>query len=157
MIETLIVDDEQPARRRIARLLSNYSELRLIGECSSGVSAIHSIQSLEPDLIFLDIHLKDMSGFEVLENVSLAHNPLIIFVTAYDQYALRAFDYFAFDYLLKPYKDKRFDLSVKKALEHFYNNNQPEEKERLKSLLKLLNKEKKVTSWNNSKRNLPLN
>lgn len=115
MFKVLIIDDEVLARRRIQKLLPQWEDLQLLGECRNGAEALAAIQEKKPDLIFLDIHMKDMTGFEVLSQLREEERPLTIFVTAYDQYAIRAFDVFAFDYLLKPFKDDRFALSVEKA------------------------------------------
>ena len=116
MIRTLIIDDEALARQRIRALLAHRQDVALIGECKSGAEALRAIREQQPDLIFLDIRMKDMSGFEVLQNLPESETPLIIFSTAYDQYALRAFDVFAFDYLLKPFKEERFYKSLDKAI-----------------------------------------
>lgn len=115
MFKVLIIDDESLARRRIQKLLPQWADLQLLGECRNGAEALAAIREKRPDLIFLDIHMKDMTGFEVLSQLTEEERPLTIFVTAYDQYAIRAFDVFAFDYLLKPFKDDRFALSVEKA------------------------------------------
>lgn len=115
MFKVLIIDDEALARRRIQKLLPQWEDLQLLGECRNGAEALAAIREKKPDLIFLDIHMKDMTGFEVLSQLAEDERPLTIFVTAYNQYAIRAFDVFAFDYLLKPFKDDRFVLSVEKA------------------------------------------
>ncbi|MEZ5426450.1 MAG: LytTR family DNA-binding domain-containing protein [Pyrinomonadaceae bacterium] len=108
-IKTLIADDENPARKRLRELLVERSEFEIVGECSSGEETIKAVAAKAPDLVFLDIHLQDMNGFEVLEDLSRRENlPLIVFVTAYDQYAIRAFEFHALDYLLKPFDDERF-------------------------------------------------
>ena len=143
MIKTLIIDDESPARQRIRRLLTAYQEIEVIQECHSGKEAIRAIMMIQPDLIFLDIKMKDMSGFEVLEHIHLKKMPLIIFVTAYDKYALKAFDYFAFDYLLKPFRDDRFNKSLQKALNTLQSKSPKEDKLKLHSLIRLLKEEKK--------------
>lgn len=113
-IRTVIVDDEAPARRRIKKLLESISDCELIGEAESGSKAIKVIDSLKPDLVLLDIQLKDMTGFEVLNTLKTqALN--VIFTTAYDSYAIRAFEENAIDYLLKPYKDARFLEAIERA------------------------------------------
>lgn len=116
MVRTLVIDDEALARRLVRHLLEQRSDVQIVGECRNGVEAIDAIVSKQPDLIFLDIQMKDMTGFEVLENIPAEAMPMVIFVTAYDQYAISAFDVFAFDYLLKPFKEDRFQLSVDKAV-----------------------------------------
>ena len=102
-ISTLIIDDEPLARAMIKRLLKPRSEFDIIGESGTGRGAIALIENHRPDLIFLDIQMKDMTGFDVLEALSVPF-PVVIFATAFDEYSLKAFDYFAFDYLLKPFR-----------------------------------------------------
>lgn len=101
-IRTLIVDDEPLARQRIALLLEHEADVKIVGECGDGKSALRAIKSKAPDLIFLDIQLPEMDGFEIIESVPAGRMPQIIFVTAYDQFALKAFKVHAVDYLLKP-------------------------------------------------------
>lgn len=113
-IRTLIIDDEPLARRRIIKLLEQYSDIEILAECKNGREAMRSIQDYHPDLIFLDIQMPDFSGFDVLNKLGKEKMPFIIFVTAFDQYALKAFDVQAVDYLLKPYDNDRFE----QALEH---------------------------------------
>lgn len=140
MVRTLIIDDEALARRRIRHLLEQRQDVEVLGECKNGEEAIGAIEEKQPDLIFLDIQMKDMSGFEVLENIQSTSFPLIVFVTAYDQYAIKAFDIFAFDYLLKPFKEERFALSVDKAvasLEKQHTSELPQS-DQIKSLLNYL-------------------
>ncbi|MDT0644185.1 LytTR family DNA-binding domain-containing protein [Zunongwangia sp. F363] len=115
-MRALIVDDEELARRRIVNLLEEVSEIKIIGECTNGQTAIAEINSLKPELVFLDISMKDMNGFEVLQKVEIKPKPIVIFVTAYDNYALKAFDVEAFDFLLKPFKDQRFFKTIDKIL-----------------------------------------
>ncbi|GGI57599.1 DNA-binding response regulator [Winogradskyella haliclonae] len=116
-IKVIIIDDEHLARKRLANLIDEVSEFKLLSQCSNGEQAIKEIEDLKPDLIFLDIEMKDMTGFDVLEKLTMEILPTIIFVTAYDNYAIKAFDSFAFDYLLKPFKDQRFFESVSKVIE----------------------------------------
>ena len=115
-MKALIVDDEELARRRVVNLLEEVPQIEVMGECSNGKTAIKLINSQRPDLIFLDINMKDMNGFEVLQKVEIAPKPIVIFVTAYDNYASRAFDVEAFDFLLKPFKDQRFFRTINKVL-----------------------------------------
>ena len=138
MIKTLIIDDEALARQRIRSLLAQRKEIALVGECKSGAEAIRAIREQQPDLIFLDIRMKDMDGFEVLENFPESEMPLIIFSTAYDQYAVRAFDVFAFDYLLKPFKEERFHQSLDKAVRLLRERPSPTDAAQLNALLGLL-------------------
>ena len=114
-IRTLVVDDEPLARQRVISLLKNHSEIHLIGECRNGEEAVAAINSKQPDLIFLDIEMPGLDGFGVVSNIDLKYKPFIIFATAYNQYALKAFDIHAIDYLLKPFDDERFDESLEIA------------------------------------------
>lgn len=114
-IRTLIVDDEPLARERLASLLRQEADIELVGECRDGEQAVHAITDHTPDLVFLDIQMPDMSGFEVIEAVGTDRMPLVIFVTAYDQHALRAFQVRALDYLLKPFDRDRFVEALQRA------------------------------------------
>jgi two-component system LytT family response regulator len=114
-IRTLIVDDEPLARERIRTLLAEHSSIEVIAECATGREALTAMVEKRPDLVFLDVQMPEMDGFEVLESVERADWPIVIFVTAYDQYALRAFDVHALDYLLKPFDRTRFDRAVRRA------------------------------------------
>lgn len=114
-IRTLIVDDEQLARTRIKTLLANDSGIEVIGECSDGQEAVEAINTLAPDLVFLDVQMPVMNGFDVIRTIGSARMPAIIFVTAYDQYALEAFEVHAVDYLLKPFNRARFEKTVAHA------------------------------------------
>ncbi|RSV33983.1 response regulator [Sphingomonas sp. ABOLE] len=108
MIRTLIVDDEPLARRAIRAPLDLQPDVEVIGEAGHGAAAIAAIEALRPDLIFLDVQMPEMTGFDVIETIGVDAMPLIVFVTAFDAYALRAFEAEAFDYLLKPFDDLRF-------------------------------------------------
>ena len=114
-IKTIIVDDEPLARRNLRVLLKSDPTIELAQECDSGSSAVTMIHTLQPDLVFLDVQMPEMNGFEVLEALDGTALPLIIFVTAYDQYALRAFEVSALDYLLKPFSDERFQKALTQA------------------------------------------
>jgi two-component system, LytTR family, response regulator len=114
-IRVLIVDDEPLARKRIRRLLADEPDLSIVDECGTGSEAIKMIQESPPDLLFLDIQMPGMGGFEVLQSINIERTPAIIFVTAYDQYALKAFEVHALDYLLKPFKQERFRKAVERA------------------------------------------
>lgn len=104
----LIIDDESLARKRIKRLLSMAGNVKLLEECSDGETAVEKIISLKPDFIFIDVKMKDMTGFDVLSEIKGKSNPLPIFVSAFHDYACHAFDSQAFDFLLKPFDDSRF-------------------------------------------------
>ena len=114
-IRALVVDDEPPARRNVALLLENDPEITIVGECGSGKDALASIRCLVPDLVFLDVQMPECDGFDVLEMLGGAHQPVIVFITAYDQYALRAFEAGALDYLLKPFDNARFHRALERA------------------------------------------
>ena len=111
-LRALIVDDESLARDTIRLLAEEMPELEVVAESENGLQAIEHIQTHNPDLVFLDIQMPDKNGFEVLAEVGAANMPDVIFVTAYDQYALRAFEAHAIDYLLKPFDDNRFRTAV---------------------------------------------
>jgi len=113
-LRTIIIDDEQPARDVIKHYLKDFSEVEIIGEVADGFSGLKSIQELKPDLVFLDVQMPKLTGLELLE--LLDQPPLIIFSTAYDQYAIKAFEMNAIDYLLKPYSKERFTQAVLKAI-----------------------------------------
>lgn len=115
-MKAIIVDDETLARRRISTLLKEIKEIQIIKECSNGRSAISEINNLKPDLIFLDINMKDLNGFQVLQKIDIYPKPMVIFVTAHDKHALKAFDFEAFDFLLKPFKEDRFFKAINKVL-----------------------------------------
>lgn len=114
-ITTLIVDDEPLARRTLRDLLAVDPEIEIIGECSSGLDAVKFIRKQIPDLLFLDIQMPGMNGFEALEQIEHEQIPAIVFVTAFDRYALKAFELHALDYLLKPFTDKRFEEALRQA------------------------------------------
>ncbi|HEV7891407.1 MAG TPA: LytTR family DNA-binding domain-containing protein [Pyrinomonadaceae bacterium] len=114
-IRALIVDDEPLARRTIRDLLREDPEVNVVGECGGGREAVESIRRQPPDLLFLDIQMPGMDGFDVLSHVELERIPAIIFVTAYDAYALKAFEMHALDYLLKPFTDERFREALARA------------------------------------------
>jgi two-component system, LytTR family, response regulator len=114
-IRALIVDDEPLARQNISLLLENDPDVDVIGECGSGSEAVRFMKKEAPDLLFLDIQMPEMNGFEVLERLDTEKVPAIIFVTAFDQYAIRAFEVHAMDYLLKPFSDTRFEKALRQA------------------------------------------
>jgi two-component system, LytTR family, response regulator len=116
-IRTLIVDDEPAARDTIRMLLKDDAEFHLIGESADGVSALAAIRDQAPELLFLDVQMPAMDGFTLLRKLDAALLPVVVFVTAYDRYALRAFDAHALDYLLKPFDDDRFRRTVMRAKE----------------------------------------
>ena len=110
-IRALVVDDEPLAREMIREMLGDDSDVEIVAECANGREAVDAIRSLRPDLVFLDIQMPELGGFEVLASFERESTPHVIFVTAYDQYAVRAFEVHAFDYLLKPFDHERFDAA----------------------------------------------
>jgi two-component system LytT family response regulator len=112
-IRTLIVDDEPLARERIVDMLLGDADVEIIGECGDGLAAVAAIEAHNPDLLFLDVQMPELDGFDVLE--AIEQTPMIVFVTAYDQYALRAFEVHALDYLLKPFDRERFDKALQRV------------------------------------------
>ncbi|MCC7377389.1 MAG: response regulator transcription factor [Verrucomicrobiales bacterium] len=114
-IQALIVDDEPLARQRVRLLLEEEPDVQVVGECEDGFKALDRISSAKPDLVFLDVQMPDMDGFEVLRRVPPGLLPVVIFTTAYDQHALQAFEVNALDYLLKPFKPARFKQAVQRA------------------------------------------
>jgi two-component system LytT family response regulator len=142
-IKTLIIDDEPLARDRIKRFLRDEGDIVVIGECGNGAEAIEKIASEQPDLVFLDIQMPEKNGFEVIKALSRRHLPAIIFVTAYDQYAIKAFEVHAMDYLLKPFNRDRIHRAVARAREHVENKRLGNLDERLNALIADLKTEKK--------------
>jgi two-component system LytT family response regulator len=126
-IRVLVVDDEPLARRNVTVLLRGDSEIESISECESGVEAIEIIRRWQPHLVFLDVQMPECGGFDVLELLGTTLPPAIIFVTAYDEYALRAFEVGALDYLLKPFDDARFHRALQRAKDKLahYADGQP--------------------------------
>lgn len=116
-IRVLVVDDEPLARSNLTVLLRRDPEIETVGECGSGQEALAAIRDLQPDLVFLDVQMPECDGFDVLEMLGSNLPDAIVFVTAYDQYALRAFDAGALDYLLKPFDDARFERALGRAKE----------------------------------------
>jgi two-component system, LytTR family, response regulator len=110
----LIIDDEKLARDLLHEFLESFPDIEVIGECSKGTEAVEQINKLKPDLIFLDVQMPGMNGFDVLDEIE--HEPYVIFTTAYDQYAIKAFERNAVDYVLKPLDQERFKLAVDRAL-----------------------------------------
>ncbi len=110
----LIIDDEKLARDLLREYIEAYPEIDIVGECAKGNEAVEKINELKPDLIFLDVQMPGMTGFDVLDEIE--HEPYVIFTTAYDQYALKAFEKNAVDYVLKPLDEERFRMAVERAL-----------------------------------------
>ena len=137
-IRALIVDDEPLARKRIKSLLADQNDIAVIAECGTGREAITLIQERSPDLLFLDIQMPEIDGFEVLQSISEQKMPVIIFTTAYDQHALKAFEVHALDYLLKPFKQERFREAVERARTQLTKSAAPEVSAGLAALIEKL-------------------
>lgn len=114
-MRALIVDDEPLARRGVLLRLRKFEDVEIVGECADGATAVEKILALKPDVVFLDVQMPGMDGFEVLRSLPKDSIPAVIFLTAYEQHALRAFEVHALDYLLKPVNDKRFTAAVERA------------------------------------------
>jgi len=114
-IRALVVDDEPLARARMRTLIADHPDLEIVGECGNGADAILAIEKHSPDLVFLDIQMPELDGFGVIEAVGPERMPLVIFVTAYDEYAVQAFEVHALDYLLKPVERERFAEALVRA------------------------------------------
>ncbi len=136
----IIVDDEKLARDLLREYLESFDEIELVAECSKGSEAVEKINKLKPDIIFLDVQMPGMSGFDVLEEID--QEPHVIFTTAYDQYAIKAFEKNAVDYVLKPLDEERFRLAVNRALKR-----KKQENSTIDDLLHSLRGENKRSSY----------
>jgi two-component system, LytTR family, response regulator len=134
-MRVLIVDDEPLARRGVIARLKRFKDMELVGDCEDGVSAVARIAELRPDLVFLDVQMPGMDGFEVLRALPREGLPSIIFLTAYEQHALRAFEVHALDYLLKPIEDERFTAAIQRARQFADSQAKAQLDERLLQLL----------------------
>jgi two-component system, LytTR family, response regulator len=134
-IRTVIVDDEPLARRGIRAQLKNEKDIEIISECRNGLEAVKALESQAPDLVFLDVQMPELDGFEVVDAIGVERMPAVIFVTAYDRYALRAFEVHALDYLLKPFDDERFATAVQRARRQIKQKNLDDLSRRLQGLL----------------------
>jgi two-component system LytT family response regulator len=114
-IRTLIIDDEPLARRRVRKLLGADLDFDIIGDCANGREAIQEILAQKPQLVFLDVQMPEINGFDVIEAIGETELPMVVFVTAYDKYAVRAFEVHAVDYLLKPFDRARFDKAIQQV------------------------------------------
>lgn len=126
MIRTIIVDDEPKARDGLGLLLGQQKEIEIIAKCENGISAVRYIEELKPDLVFLDIQMPKVNGFEVLNSINY-QIPYVVFVTAYDEYAVKAFEINAQDYLLKPFTDERFQSVLDLAIQNLQRENNQSE------------------------------
>ena len=134
-IRAAIVDDEPLARRRIRNLLAEATDVEIVAECANGKDAIESLEESPPDLLFLDIQMPEIDGFDVLQAIGVDRVPAVIFVTAYDQFALRAFEAHALDYLLKPFDDERFLAALQRARDRIHQHQGGDLDRRLMALL----------------------
>ena len=134
-IRAAIVDDEPLARRRIRNLLAEAADVEVIAECANGKDAIESLEASPPALLFLDVQMPEIDGFDVLQAIGVDRVPAVIFVTAYDQFALRAFEAHALDYLLKPFDDERFGAALERARERIRQQQGDDLDRRLQALL----------------------
>ena len=140
-IKTLIVEDDPLARKRIESLLKLDPKIEIAGSCQDGEAAVAAISRKNPDLVFLDIQLPKMDGFEVLKSIDPKRIPQIIFATAFDQYAVKAFDHHAIDFLLKPFDDQRFFTALAAAKERILRNDSENISDRVQALLAYLKRE----------------
>ena len=134
-IGALIVDDEPLAREGIRVLLGRDPDFEIVGECATGMQALQAVRDTSPGLMFLDVQMPQMNGFEVLSRISPGHMPVVVFVTAFDQYALRAFEYHALDYLLKPFDDERFKTALQRAKKQIQQRKAHQLSERMMALV----------------------
>lgn len=134
-VRAIIVDDEKPARRRLRELLEKQPDIAIVAECSNGAEAVRKIRALQPDLLLLDIQMPGLDGFGVVEAIGAAQMPATVFVTAYDRYALKAFEVSALDYLLKPFSDERFERSLARVLSFVRTQQREDLSHRILSLL----------------------
>jgi len=123
LIRCLIVDDESLARRKVRDFLKSHPDFEIVGECTGGKEATEKILYLKPQAVFLDVRIPEMDGFEVLESIEPEFMPEIIFITAHDEYAVKAFDVHAFDYLLKPFTRHRFDEVLRRLRDRLGKQN----------------------------------
>ena len=134
-IKAIIVDDEALARKNLEALLRDDPDIEIISQCGSGAEAVKLIRKTPPDLLFLDVQMPEIDGFAVLRKITPLSIPAIVFVTAHDQYALRAFDAHALDYLLKPFSDERFAVTLERAKNQIRQRNDADLSRKLQALL----------------------
>src|SRR5690242_12298300 len=134
-IRALIADDEALARKFIRRILKDDRDFEIIGECANGKETVMMIREENPDVVFLDVQMPEMDGFAVLESIGIERLPEIIFTTAYEQYAIRAFELHALDYLLKPFDQARFKDAIEYAKERLRSETGNEGRMQISALL----------------------
>lgn len=135
VLRVLVVDDEPLGRQRLLDLLQDEADVEVVGTAADGAAAVEAIRSMRPDLVFLDVQMPRMSGIDVVQAIGPTEMPATIFVTAYDQYALDAFDSAAVDYLVKPFKDDRFEEAVRRARRRVRSESREQLHEQLMALL----------------------
>lgn len=135
MIRTLVVDDEPLARHGVRLRLEREPDVAIVGEAADGPAAIEAIRTLRPELVFLDVQMPGLDGFQVLERVAGDHLPMVVFVTAHEAHAVQAFEVHAIDYLLKPYTDARFGEALRRARTELARGDASPERERIAALL----------------------
>jgi two-component system LytT family response regulator len=142
-IRAIIADDERLSREYIKQLIAGYNNVELVSECKNGLEAVNAVFTHQPDLIFLDIQMPDLNGFEVIAEIKKEMKmPFIVFTTAYEQFALKAFEVCATDYLLKPFTEERFREAVNRTLDLLEKNKLSETNAAIEALLKLYNQTK---------------
>jgi two-component system LytT family response regulator len=134
-IRTIIVDDESLAREGIRLRLKKFTDIKIIAECKNGREALKVVQEMEPDLIFLDIQIPGLDGFDVVAQLQGDNMPLVVFVTAFDKYAIDAFEVHAIDYVLKPVEDSRLQTAIDRVRIHRQQSNADNHKKRLIDLI----------------------
>ena len=134
-ITAIVADDESVARRRLVRMIEESGRASVVAACAGGRDAVEKVVALRPDLLFLDVQMPDLDGFQVVESIAGRASPAIVFVTAYNQYALRAFDVHAVDYLLKPFDAQRFEEALVRAIDRATSHAKGGDDERLRALL----------------------
>lgn|GEM_PF-556445 len=135
-IRTLIVDEDEAVIKQITDVLSGYKEFDWIETCASGIEAIERIQGQHPNLVFLETELVDMTGFDLMQRIFPVSTPQFVFVTKSKHFAVKAFEYFAFDYLVKPFTPERLHLTLMKVKEDFYNKSGEQLQEKLNALFR---------------------
>ncbi len=151
-ISAFIIDSDVLAKTKIKELIHQHSIIEILGDSSNAEDAIEKINTLNPDVVFLDVEINKVSGFEIIENISLLKKPMFIFVTKRHEYAIKAFDYFAFDYILKPYKKERFFASLNKIIEFKRREELANFQDNLDNILDLVKEKNVVPHTSNNKR-----
>src|SRR5947207_8581632 len=142
-IRVVVADDELLARKFIRRMLKQDPEVEIVAECSNGAEAVATIRKEKPDLVFLDIQMPEIDGFAVLEALGPEHLPEIVFTTAYESYAIRAFELHALDYLLKPFDQVRFKAALKHVKERLHSQHHAEGRLQIGTLLESIKAQQK--------------